>query len=75
VLLRSDSAQSRHDISVIAAPVYDHHQRQIMVATLQIGSALSNDEITAHARGLVTAADALTGQLGGSKPAHRRTGM
>lgn len=65
-----DGPAARHDISVIAAPVYDQHQRQVMVATLQIGAALSDDEITAHAQGLIRAADTLTGQLGGVKPGH-----
>lgn len=68
VLLRSDEPQRRHDISVIAAPVYDHHQRQAMVATLQIGAALTDDEITERARALVQTADAVTLTLGGTKP-------
>src|SRR6201998_3835421 len=58
-----------HDISVISAPVYDHHQRQAMVASLQIGRALTDAEITERARGLMAAADTLTTQLGGVKPA------
>jgi DNA-binding IclR family transcriptional regulator len=57
----------RHDISVIAAPVYDHHQRQVMVVTLQIGHALTDAEITERARVLVESADALTAQLGGHR--------
>lgn len=28
-----DGPEARHDISVIAAPVYDHHQRQVMVVS------------------------------------------
>src|SRR6476659_6263659 len=28
---------TRHDISVISAPVYDHYQRQVMVASMHIG--------------------------------------
>ncbi|OHV06136.1 IclR family transcriptional regulator [Mycobacterium talmoniae] len=62
------SGRQRHDISVIAAPVYDHHQRQVMVVSLQIGRALTDTEITKWARGLTAAADAVTAQLGGSKP-------
>ncbi|CAN5630092.1 helix-turn-helix domain-containing protein [soil metagenome] len=58
----------RHDVSVISAPVYDHHGRQAMVASLQIGRALTDSEIGGHARGLMVAADALTAQLGGRKP-------
>jgi DNA-binding IclR family transcriptional regulator len=61
-------ARQRHDVSVISAPVYDHHHRQAMVVSLQIGRALTDSEIAKHARGLVAAADALTAQLGGTKP-------
>jgi len=70
VYLRSESpgARQRHEISVISAPVYDHHQRQAMVASLRIGRALTDAEIAQRARGLVSAADVLTAQLGGAKP-------
>ncbi|HEY7052889.1 MAG TPA: helix-turn-helix domain-containing protein [Mycobacterium sp.] len=70
VYLRSEnsSGRRRHEISVISAPVYDHHQRQVMVTSLQIGRALTDAEIGERARGLVAAADALTAQLGGLKP-------
>jgi DNA-binding IclR family transcriptional regulator len=64
-----DGPDARHDISVIAAPVYDHHQRQVMVVSLQIGHALTDAEIDDRARGLLVTADALTSRLGGSKPA------
>ncbi|MGK2866283.1 MAG: IclR family transcriptional regulator [Mycobacterium sp.] len=64
-----DGPDGRHDISVIAAPVYDHHQRQVMVVSLQIGHALTDAEISSRAEGLLVTADALTAQLGGSKPA------
>ncbi|SCX07327.1 IclR family transcriptional regulator [Mycolicibacterium fluoranthenivorans] len=60
--------QTRHDISVIAAPVFDHHRRQVMVVSLQIGHALTDSEITERAREVMTSAAALTAQLGGSKP-------
>jgi DNA-binding IclR family transcriptional regulator len=59
---------ARLDVSVISAPVYDHHRRQAMVVSLQIGRALSDAEITRSARGLVTTADRLTAALGGIKP-------
>ncbi len=62
------SGRQRHDISVISAPVYDHHQRQAMVLSLQIGRALTDAEITKRARSVIRTADALTAQLGGSKP-------
>jgi DNA-binding IclR family transcriptional regulator len=69
VYLRSEATASgprqRHDVSVISAPVYDHHRRQAMVVSLQIGRALSDGEITRCARGLMTAASTLTAQLGG----------
>ncbi|MET0702604.1 MAG: helix-turn-helix domain-containing protein [Mycobacterium sp.] len=58
----------RHDISVISAPVFDHHRRQAMVVSLQIGRALTDSEISKRARGLIAAADTLTKQLGGVKP-------
>ena len=60
--------RAKHDISVIAAPVFDHHQRQVMVLSLQIGHALTDAEISKRARGLVAAAATLTAQLGGSQP-------
>ncbi len=62
------ATRQRHDVSVISAPVYDHHHRQAMVVSLQIGRALTDSEIAKHARGLVATADALTAQLGGTKP-------
>jgi DNA-binding IclR family transcriptional regulator len=71
VYLRSEANASgprqRHDVSVISAPVYDHHRRQAMVVSLQIGRALSDGEITRCARGLMTAASTLTAQLGGMR--------
>ncbi|GFG54391.1 ArsR family transcriptional regulator [Mycolicibacterium agri] len=72
VYLRSETPQGsrqRHDISVISAPVFDHHQRQAMVVSLQIGTALTDGEIAKRARALTTTADALTSRLGGTKPA------
>jgi DNA-binding IclR family transcriptional regulator len=71
VYLRSENRQrgsARSDVSVISAPVYDHHQRQAMVVSLQIGRSLTDAEITKRARGLVAAADVLTRRLGGVKP-------
>lgn len=70
VYLRSESSggRQRHDISVISAPVYDHHARQAMVASLRIGCALTDAEIAERARGLVATADGLTAQLSGVKP-------
>ena len=63
-----DGPEATHDISVIAAPVYDHHRRQVMVVSLQIGHALTDAEIGDHAQGLLLTADALTARLGGSRP-------
>lgn len=60
--------RTRHDISVIAAPVFDHHRRQVMVVSLQIGHALTDSEITERAREAMASAAALTAQLGGSRP-------
>ena len=69
VYLRTESqGRQRHDISVISAPVFDHHQHQVMVASLHIGKALTDAEITKRARALVATADILTTQLGGTKP-------
>ncbi|MBJ7337686.1 helix-turn-helix domain-containing protein [Mycolicibacterium sp.] len=61
----NDSARLRHDISVISAPVFDHHRHQAMVLSLQIGRALTDTEIAKHARGLLVGSRALTAQLGG----------
>ena len=66
--------RQRHDISVISAPVFDHHRRQAMVVSLQIGRALTDGEITRRARGLMAAAGALTAQLGGPRGAVAREG-
>ncbi|WP_157516828.1 IclR family transcriptional regulator [Mycobacterium sp. MS1601] len=55
----------RHDVGVISAPVFDHHGRQAMVVSLQIGRALTDVEITRHAKGLMATAATLTAQLGG----------
>lgn len=70
VYLRDESGtgRKRHDISVISAPVYDHYQRQIMVASMHIGKALTDNEISERARALVATADTVTEQLGGAKP-------
>lgn len=72
VYLRDENSpvgsRARSDISVISAPVYDHYQRQVMAASLHIGTALTDKEITERARALVSTADALTKQLGGVKP-------
>ena len=56
---------ARSDISVISAPVFDHHRRQAMVVSLRIGRALTDVEIGRHADGLMASARALTAQLGG----------
>ena len=72
VHLRSENpagSRVRHDISVISAPVFDHHQRQAMVVSLQIGRALTDAEIAKRARALTATADVLTSRLGGTKPA------
>ena len=72
VHLRSENppgGRQRHDISVISAPVFDHHQRQAMVVSLQIGRALTDAEIAKRGRALTTTADVLTSRLGGTKPA------
>lgn len=59
---------TRWEISVISAPVYDHYQRQVMVASLHIGKSLTDNEISERARALVATADAVTQLLGGTKP-------
>lgn len=70
VYLRSEDSprRTRHDIGVISAPVFDHHQRQVMVASMHIGRDLTDTEIREYARALVATADAVTRQLGGVKP-------
>ncbi|BBZ02563.1 transcriptional regulator [Mycolicibacterium chitae] len=72
VYLRGEAqaaGRKREDISVISAPVFDHHQRQVMVVSLQIGRALTDAEITKRARDLMISAAAITAQLGGAAPA------
>ncbi|MEU0495030.1 helix-turn-helix domain-containing protein [Mycobacterium sp. NPDC006124] len=58
-------SKKRQDISVISAPVFDHHRRQAMVMSLQIGRALTDAEIAKRARSLVASSRVLTAQLGG----------
>ncbi|MDF3339953.1 helix-turn-helix domain-containing protein [Mycolicibacterium septicum] len=72
VYLRDEGPAGRkpHDISVISAPVFDHYQRQVMAVSLHIGTALTDKEISDRARALVATADALTRQLGGTKPTY-----
>ena len=64
-------SRQRHDISVISAPVFDHHHRQAMVVSLQIGRAMTDSEIAKRARALTATADVLTGRLGGATPTPR----
>jgi DNA-binding IclR family transcriptional regulator len=73
VYLRDENPRddAPHDISVISAPVFDHHHRQAMVTSLHIGKALRDDEIADCAQALVTTAGNLTGQLGGTAPVRR----
>jgi DNA-binding IclR family transcriptional regulator len=56
---------ARTDISVISAPVFDHHRRQVMVVSLQIGRGLTDTEINRLARGLLKTAEILTRRLSG----------
>jgi DNA-binding IclR family transcriptional regulator len=71
VYLRSERStdgqrrRARLDVSVISAPVFDHHRRQVMVASLQIGRGLTDAEIARLARGLVNTAEVLTRRLSG----------
>lgn len=68
VYLRDEAAgRGRQDISVISAPVFDHYGRQVMVTSMHIGAALTDSEITARAKALVSTADAVTARLGGMK--------
>jgi DNA-binding IclR family transcriptional regulator len=73
VYLRDENSRgrARHDVSVISAPVYDHYQRQVMVASMHVGSSLTDNEISERARAVVATADAVTAQLGGVKPPPR----
>ncbi|OBF16566.1 helix-turn-helix domain-containing protein [Mycobacterium sp. ACS4331] len=67
VYLRDEATpeDTSHDISVMSAPVFDHHRRQVMVVSLHIGKALADDEITERAAALMATAGAITEQLGG----------
>ena len=64
----ADDDNTHHDISVISAPVFDHYRRQVMVVSMQVGKALTGNEIRERARAVVATADAVTQQLGGTKP-------
>ena len=68
VYLRGADDETRHDISVISAPVFDHCRRQVMVVSMQVGKALTDNEIRERAQAVVMTADAVTQQLGGTKP-------
>ena len=68
VYLRGPDDETRHDISVISAPVFDHYRRQVMVVSMQVGKALTDNEIRERAQAVVMTADAVTEQLGGTKP-------
>ncbi len=67
VYLRGADDETRHDISVIS-PVFDHDRRQVMVVSMQVGKALTDNEIRERAQAVVMTADAVTEQLGGTKP-------
>jgi DNA-binding IclR family transcriptional regulator len=68
--VRSRNGKSaRSDVSVISAPVYDHYQRQVMVASMHVGRSLTDNEIGERARAVVATADAVTAHLGGLKRA------
>ena len=62
------ASRKKHDISVISAPVYDHHQRQAMLVSLQVNRSLTDNEIATLARRVMQCAAALTAQCGGSQP-------
>lgn len=68
-----DDARQRHDISVISAPVYDHHRRQAMVVSLHVGNPLTVGEITRRAKRLVATAESVTRQLDGGRHHSGRT--
>ncbi|BBZ30497.1 transcriptional regulator [Mycolicibacterium madagascariense] len=60
-------ARQRTDISVVSAPVFDHHHRQAMVVSLRIGRAVTDVEIGRLARGVVDTAEVLTRRLSGAR--------
>lgn len=74
VYLRSENyttgsgAKARHRVNVISAPVYDHNAKQAMVASLYIGTDLTDAEISTRAHALVRTADDITAHIGGVKP-------
>ena len=81
VYLRSEAeARQRHDISVISAPVYDHHHRQAMVVSLHVGrlplTQVNPDAINAikQARefGITKGGQSLAGGEGGEGGAGRK---
>ena len=68
VYLPSEGApRQRQDVSVISAPVFDHHHRQAMVVSLQVGRAITDAEIGRLARGVANTAAILTRRLSGER--------
>lgn len=57
-----------YPVSLIAAPVYDADGHQSMVLTLDVGGPISGAEIARRGAALVTAADAVTAEVGGRHP-------
>ena len=70
VYLRSEAepGRARRDISVISAPVFDHHRRQVMTGVAADRRAPDRCRDHPCAKDLVSTADTLTAQLGGHKP-------
>ncbi len=56
-------------MSLIAAPVYDADGHQSLVLTLDVGGPITGAEIARRGAALVAAADAVTAEVGGRRPA------
>ncbi|MGY0500311.1 helix-turn-helix domain-containing protein [Nocardia sp. FBN12] len=69
-----DSAET-HEVSLLAAPVFDSDGRQSMVLSVYVGGAISNLEIAKRASALKAVAAAVTADVGGRNPfARQETG-
>jgi DNA-binding IclR family transcriptional regulator len=67
------SARGKHPVSMLAAPTYDADGNQELVLTLYVGAAITGAEIARRGAALVAVADAVTAEVGGSRPERKGT--
>ncbi|MBD0323028.1 MAG: helix-turn-helix domain-containing protein [Aldersonia sp.] len=68
-VLLDDEDALRRPVSLLAAPTYDADARQALVITMHVGAAIDRSEIEARGAALTAAADAITAEVGGRRPA------